>query len=149
MKEPAPPGFCCRCKYQPATHSHECRKCHYTTLCLTVVHSIWKEHELEGLAERLSKASTTAFIEESRAQGAYLRTKLGNTIQRLAHPAGMSPDELKRNVVSEIRKYLGEMEGIRKYESKPGNEGSWMAHWDAGIELCKQHVRKLTERMKS
>jgi len=91
---------------------------------MVTIHSIWKLDELEELAEKLNKVTTGEFIELSRNQGAYLRTKLGNTIRRLAYPAGMMPDELKSRVVDAIRKYVGEMNGIQEYESKPGNEGN-------------------------
>jgi len=142
MKNPAEPGFCCRCTHQPATHSNECQRCHYTTLCMTIVHSIWKESELKDLAEKLSRSTTTQFIDESRAQGAYLRTKLGNTIRRLAFPAGMPADDLKRSVVSAIAAYLGEMEGIHNYEAKPGNEGKYMKHWKSSVSDCLKAIAK-------
>jgi hypothetical protein len=124
----AEPGKCTRCKHQDATHAHECRQCHYVTLTMTIVHSIWSEDELESLAEDLNKVSTQKFIEDARERNAYKRTMLGYMISRLSHPAHVHRDELKRSVVKAIREYVGEMQGIRDYEAKPGNAGAWKRH---------------------
>lgn len=112
---------------------------------MVTVNSIWKIDELEELAEKLSKVTTGEFIEQSRKQGAYLRTKLGNTIYRLAYPAGIHADELKRRVVSAIREYVGEMNGIREYESKPGNAGKYMDYWRASIANSLEAISKQTK----
>ena len=142
MKNPAPLGKCCRCGHQDATRSHECRRCHYITLCMVTIHSIWKLDELEELSEKLAKVTTSQFIELSKTQGAYLRTKLGNTIRRLAYPAGIPADDLKSGVVDAIRRYVGEMQGIADYEAKPGNAGKWMQHWRAAVAEIIQAASK-------
>lgn len=142
MKQPAEPGKCCRCHHQDATKANECRVCHSVTLCMVTIHAIYAEDELRDLADNLSKTAIREFIELSKKQGAYYRTKVGNTISRLAHPAKITPDDLKRKVVTAIAEYLGEMDGIRAYEAKPGNAGKYMQHWKASISECLAAIAK-------
>jgi len=128
MKNYAEPGKCTRCKHQDSTHANECRLCHYVTLCMVTIHKIWRESELDGLADDLRSMSANQFMTDAREKNAFLRVKLANSILRLSWPAKVSPDDLKRRIISAIDEYLGEMDGIRKYESKPGTEGAWNRH---------------------
>ena len=126
---------CIRCAHQPAELCGECRPCHYVSLVLVVIHNHWphtrrfendKETELETLRDRLRDNNLKDFIANAKENGATLSMKLGNTILRLSHPAKITPDELKRKVCEAISKYIGEINGIREYESKPGNAGRYM-----------------------
>jgi hypothetical protein len=98
--------------------------------------------ELEALADDLAGDTTQKFIEHAKSRNAYLRTKLGNTISRLAHPAGIHRDELKRHVIKAMREYVGEMDGYAKYEQKPGNEGAYAKHWRGMIGECLNKLRQ-------
>jgi hypothetical protein len=121
----AEPGKCTRCKHQDATRANECRTCHYVTLVMVQIHSIWDERELEDLADDLRNTSVHEFQATAKANGAYLRVKIANAIFRLSFPAKVTPDDLRRRVVAAIGEYIGELEGIRAYEAKPGNAGAW------------------------
>ena len=122
-------GKCTRCHYQPATHSHECRSCHYITMSMVTIHGIYSESELEGLADDLKKQSLKEFIDGALSTGAFLRRKVGITVSRLAYPANVPQDEFRRRVVAAIHEYLNEINGVREYEAKPGNNGKYMNHW--------------------
>lgn len=108
---------------------------------MVVINSIWNFDEMPKLADDLSDVSLKEYKKDSEETGKFLCTKLANTISRLAHTAKMQQEDFKRLVVKAIREYVGEIEGIRKYESRPGNEGKYMRHIMASVGDMLNAVR--------
>lgn len=143
MKNAAEPGKCTRCNYQDATRAHECDPCHRVTLCMTIVHSIWKFEELEDLAKGLMAGSFKTVYDNAKESGAYLRLKLLNAIRSVSVPSVITPDDMRRRVAFAIQEYVREIEGYRKWEAKPGNAGKWMEFWRAAFDDVFKKVSQI------
>ena len=140
MKNAAEQGKCTRCNHQDATHAHECNPCHRVTLCMAIVHSIWRFDELDDLADQLDDGTMKQVHDRAQENGAFLRLRLINMIRSLAMAGKIHPDDLKRKVVFGIRDHVREINSYRKWESKPGNAGKWM-------EFCRGHFAEVFAKL--
>ena len=123
------PGKCVRCERADAVKGGECNTCGHVSTVLTFIHLRWRREELENLAKKLREDSLDDFLTKCSASGHRDSRSLGLMIQRLAYPARMTPDAMKQKVCSALGHYLAEMEGLDKWEAKPGNKGAWMRGW--------------------
>jgi len=117
---------CVSCSSDENSHGMHCKRCHAVALVMSMIHSNWSHDELEGLAKSLRNDCTHTFTETARGRGAFISARLGDRIKSCAPIAGISPDELKGRICSEIDRHRGEMSGIYEWERKNGKEGAYV-----------------------